>query len=134
MNTVVFVPPQVAAEINDTMWNIIDVFTDLVTGLWNYGEVIEMLQAAKDLVDDLNQMIDDQVEGGCSQSYSLVPNAVEGEEEFQLLKFPPAPTKVNCSFVPQPGILIPISGIGGLGEPFMDFLVMKEAPGTCDCD
>jgi len=142
MNVIMFVPPEVAKNAADQVYAIVDFFQNLYNffdGMvgdpsGEFEDFWDWVNTGQDLADTINEEVNDLVFGdeACAQDYQLIPYKVDGEPDNQTLYFNEFPTKVNCSFIPQDSIMVPINLITGNGEAQL-VLVTKEQPGSCSC-
>jgi len=143
MTIILFIPPEVAKKATDMVFEIVELFQNLYSffdGMvgdpsGNFEDFWDWINTGKSLADTMNDKVNNLVFGdeACAQDYKLVPYDVDGEPDAQMLYFNEFPTKVNCSFIPQDSIMIPINLITGNGEAQL-VLVTKEQPGVCDCE
>jgi len=142
-NMVIFIPPEVFKAAAELIWDIVSLFTSLWSLYdfewgnyldWpDYEQFFELAGLAVDFGFNLNSVVNGLHPGGCTGNYNLYPYDVTGEADAQLVWFNEFPTKVNCSFVPQNGILIPVNLYGGIGEA-VQVMTGKEPPGACTCE
>jgi hypothetical protein len=142
MNIIMFVPPEVAKNAADQVYAIVDFFQNLYNffdGMvgdpsGEFEDFWDWINTGQDLADTINEEVNDLVFGdeACAQNYQLVPYKVDGEPDNQTLYFNEFPSKVNCSFIPQDSIMVPINLLTGNGEAQL-VLVTKEQPGSCNC-
>lgn len=143
MTIIMFIPPEVAKNAADQVYAIVDFFQNLYSffdGMvgdpsGEFEDFWDWIQTGKSLANTINDEVNSLVFGdeACAQNYQLVPYKVDGEPDNQTLHFEPFPTKVNCSFIPQDSIMVPINLITGNGEAQL-VLVTKEQPGSCNCE
>lgn len=142
-NMVIFIPPEVFKAAAELIWDIVTLFTSLWSLYdfqwgnyldWpDYEQFFELAGLAVDFGFNLNSVVNGLHPGGCIGDYNLYPYDVTGDADAQLVWFDEFPTQVNCSFVPQNGILIPVNLYGGIGEA-VQVMTGKEPPGACTCE
>jgi len=127
----IFIAPEFSAAINDAIWGLIDLLQN-IKGLLGEENVFTAIKTAKDIVDGIKALADGIDGMGGWEHMVLSPQNVDGAGTADVfLNFPPLPTGVNCSFLPQPGVMIPVNLLVGRGES-MAVNVIQEGAGACN--
>ena len=125
----IFIAPEYAALINDAIWGIIDLLSS-IKDLTGDDNPFSQIQTAKGLVDGIKEWAEGISKIGNAEHIAIQPVMIGGQYP-QTLQFPPLQTGVNCSWMMQNGVMIPVNLLSGGGKS-KQVLVMQEPAAACN--